>query len=206
MKRLNLSPLTKFIFTVLLLLPFCFAVWYWLRAPLNLPLAWLSDAILAAVWGHVIEAVDLVDNQLEIITRLAPPGQPTHGSAFLSFEINPFLYSYSLPFAWALILATPGGWKKKLLALLIAYGLLLLVQAWGVCFHVAKTLLYQAGPEIQARLNVQPVMHALIGLCYQFGYLILPSLSPLVIWIALFRDFVLSIAPQLTTWERNTKR
>jgi hypothetical protein len=201
MKRLEFSPLTVFIFKVLLLLPACFAVWYWLITPLNMPLAWLSDAILTTVWGHVIEAISLVGNELEIATRLTPPGHSDQSLAALTFEINPLLYSYSLPFAAALILATPATWLKRLTALLMTYLLLLLVQSWGICFHVVKTLLYQAGPEINARLNVTPISQALIGLGYQFGYLILPSLSPLVIWIALFRNFVLSIAPQVTAWE-----
>ena len=28
-----------------------------------MPLAWLSDAILTTVWGHVIEAISLVGNE-----------------------------------------------------------------------------------------------------------------------------------------------
>jgi len=202
MKQLKFSPLAKFIFQVLLLLPLCLATWYWLRVPLNLPIAWVSDVILTSVWGQVIEAIQLVDDKLEVATQLAPSGQPSNSFATLVFDINPLLYSYSLPFASALILATPCGWIKKLSALCIAYAVLLLVQSWGVCFHVAKTLIYQAGPEIQARLHVQPITQIVVGLGYQFGYLILPGLSPLVVWIVLFREFVFSIAPQLTVWNR----
>ncbi len=203
MKQLKFSLLTRFIIKVLLFLPACFAIWYWLIIPLNTPLAWLSDLILTTVWSQVIDSIDLINHQLEIVTHLRPPGQSGAGNASLVFEINPLLYSYSLPFAAALIFATPSGWTKKLTALLIAYLLLLLVQSWGVCFHVAKTLMYQAGPEIHARLNVQPIEQALVGLSYQFGYLILPSLSPLVIWIALFKDFVFGLVPQLSIWEKS---
>jgi hypothetical protein len=206
MKRPKFSLLTTFIFKVLLLLPVCLAAWYWLITPLNTPLAWLSDFILTTLWGQIIETVELIKHQFEIVTLLAPPGQAHNSQASMVFEINPLLYSYSLPFAAALILATPATWAKKLTALLITYCLLLLVQSWGVCFHVVKTLVYHAGPEINARLNMHPLSQALIGLGYQFGYLILPSLSPLVIWIALFRNFVLSIAPQLTVWEQQTKQ
>lgn len=203
MKQHNLSSLTIFVIKVLSLLPFCLAGWYWLVIPLNMPLAWLSDLILTTLWGHVIESIDLVNHQLEIATYLAPPGHSINSRVTMVFEINPLLYSYSLPFAVALIFATPADWLKKLLALLISFLVLLLIQSWGVCFHVAKTLMYHAGPEIQARLNVQPLPHALVGLGYQFGYLILPSLSPLVIWVALFKDFVLTIAPQMSNWGRD---
>lgn len=205
MKWHSFSPLAKFIITALLLLPLCFVVWYWFRKPLSLPIAWLSDLILTTLWGQVIDSITLVNHQLEIVTRLVPPGSNVSTRAALVFEINPLLYSYSVPFASALILATPSGWRKKIIALCLAYVLLLIVQTWGVCFHVAKTLMYQAGPEIQARLDVQPAIHVAVGLGYQFGYLILPSLSPLVIWIVLFRDFVFNLAPQLTVWGRGSR-
>lgn len=206
MKLPEFSPLTIFICKVLLLLPVSLAVWYWLLTPLNTPLAWLADLVLTTLWGDVIEVVQLIGHQLDVTTWLAPPGQPNNTRASIILEINPLLYSYSLPFAVALILATPAAWVKKLIALLIAYVLLLLIQSWGVCFHIVKTLVFQSGPEINARLNFSPISQALFGLAYQFGYLILPSLSPIVIWIALFREFVLSIAPQVKILENDSTR
>ncbi|MCH9699213.1 MAG: hypothetical protein K0U68_14015 [Gammaproteobacteria bacterium] len=202
MKRLNYSPLTTFVVKVLLFLPMCLAVWYWLIVPLTAPLAWVCDWILSLTWGRVIDAVTLVNHQLEISTLLAPPGLSQGQLASLAFDINPLLYSYSFPFAVALILSTPSNWIKTLASILIAYIALLLVQSWGVCFHVAKTLMYQSGPEIHALLNVQPVTYVLVGLAYQFGYLILPSLSPLIVWGVLFKQFVYDIAPQLLITEQ----
>ncbi len=206
MKRPRVSPLASFIFKVLLLLPVCLAVWYWLLTPLNTPLAWLSDFILTTLWGDVIEIVQLIGHQLDVTTLLAPPGEPNNTRATVILEVNPLIYSYSLPFAAALILATPVTWVKKLIALLIAYALLLLIQSWGVCFYIAKSLIYGHGPEINARLNIAPLSQALIGVAYQFGSLILPSLSPIVLWITLFRDFVLSIAPQVGILEKDSTR
>lgn len=199
MKQLSPSPLAVFVIKVLLFLPLCLAIWYWLIIPLTAPLAWLCDWIMALSWERVIETVKLVHHQLEISTMLAPPGV---SNGQLVFEINPLLYSYSFPFAAALILSTPSTWLKKVVAILIAYFVLLLVQSWGVCFHVAKTLMYQSGPEIIAQLKVQPITHILVGLAYQFGYLILPSLSPLIVWGMLFKQFVYDIAPQLLITEQ----
>ncbi len=204
MKLPELSPLASFILKVLLLLPVCLAVWYWLLTPLNTPLAWLSDFILTSLWGDVIEVIQLIGHQLDVTTSLAPPGEPNNTRATVILEVNPLIYSYSLPFAAALILATPASWVKKLIALLVAYLLLLLLQSWGVCFYIAKSLLYGHGPEINARLDISQLSQALIGVAYQFGSLILPSLSPIVIWIALFRDFVLSIAPQVSILEKDS--
>lgn len=202
MKRLSPSPLTAFIVKVLLFLPMCLALWYWLIVPLTVPLAWVCDWMLTLSWGQVIEAVKLVNHQLEISTLLTPPGVSHDKLAALAFDINPLLYSYSFPFALALILSTPSTWIKKLAAILIAYCALLLVQSWGVCFHAAKTLMYQSSPEIQVQLHIQPVTHVLVGLAYQFGYLILPSLSPLIVWGMLFKQFVYDIAPQLIITEQ----
>jgi hypothetical protein len=206
MKLPELSPLASFILKVLLLLPVCLAVWYWLLTPLNTPLAWLSDFILTSLWGDVIEVIQLIGHQLDVTTSLAPPGEPNNTRATVILEVNPLIYSYSLPFAAALILATPASWVKKLIALLVAYLLLLLLQSWGVCFYIAKSLLYAHGPEINARLSFSVLAQALVGIAYQFGSLILPSLSPIVIWIALFRDFVLSIAPQIGVLEKDSTK
>jgi hypothetical protein len=169
-------------------------------------LAWLSDFILTSLWGDVIEVIQLIGHQLDVTTSLAPPGEPNNTRATIILEVNPLLYSYSLPFAAALILATPASWVKRLIALLIAYLLLLLLQSWGVCFYIAKSLLYAHGPEINARLSFSVLAQALVGIAYQFGSLILPSLSPIVIWIALFRDFVLSIAPQIGVLEKDSTK
>ncbi len=205
MKWPELSPLAIFILKVLLLLPVCLAGWYWLLIPLNTPLAWVSDLILTSLWGNVIEVIQLIGHQLDVTTLLAPPGQPNNTRATVILEVNPLLYSYSLPFAAALILATPAAWVKKIIALLIAYVVLLLIQSWGVCFYITKSLIFEHGPEINARLNFSVLAQALVGIAYQFGSLILPSLSPIVIWITLFRGFVLSIAPQVGILEKNSK-
>ena len=64
-------------------------------------------------------------------------------------------------------------------------------------FSVLKLLAFEVGPAFQQQQNLSQWMFDVIALGYQTGTLILPMIAPLVIWMALNRGFLLTLAPQL---------
>ena len=113
----------------------------------------------------------------------------------LGFHLNPLIYSYSLPLLAALILATPSLYKAQNLL----WGLLLILptEVFSMTFSVLKTLTFDVGAAFQIQQGISPTEADLIALGYQVGTLLLPMIAPLIIWVALNRDFLTQLAPQL---------
>ncbi|MEJ2619899.1 MAG: hypothetical protein P8163_06450 [Candidatus Thiodiazotropha sp.] len=199
MRLLNsLNPVAAFILQVVFWLPVCLAGWYFLAPSLVWPVGLLSDWILSVLFPHIFQGVEQQGDHLDFVTRLSIPaallkGQPPGVSGDLVFTVNPLLYSYGLPLYTALSIATPGDpknedmkWNKWLWGV----PLLLLFQVWGVCFDSLKTLLFNLGPEISTQLAFAPLAIDGVALGYQLGYLILPSVLPLVIWVIQYRTYL----------------
>jgi hypothetical protein len=113
----------------------------------------------------------------------------------MGFHLNPLIYTYSLPLLLALILATPAA--NKLNQMLWASLLWLPLACFSMFFSVLKVLAFDVGLAFQQQQALSPWMLDLIALAYQTGTLILPMIAPLVIWMALNRQFLLKLAPQL---------
>ena len=82
--------------------------------------------------------------------------------------------------------------RTRLTQLAIGYVTILAVQSWGCFWETFRTLAFDlehGGPVVNA-IGIPPT---LIALCYQFGYLILPAVVPIVLWIALNRPFIESL-------------
>ena len=95
-------------------------------------------------------------------------------------------------------LAAPAA-SKGIKALYLGAGLLVLLPfiAWGTGFDILKHLAFTLGAQTAPYLDLTGIKRELIGWGYQFGYLILPGVVPLAIWIALHRQFLLELAPGL---------
>ena len=65
-----------------------------------------------------------------------------------------------------------------------------MVDAFGVVSESLKTLVIDAGPLGAEAASRAGLSINLIALCHQFGYLVLPSLVPAVLWIACNRTFI----------------
>lgn len=191
-----LNPVAGFILRVLIWLPVCVAGWYYLAPSLVWPVALLSDWFLTTFFADVIDGVEQLGDRLDIVTLLPLPASLSKGlqpgsSADLVFSMNPLIYSYGLPLFTALTIAAPENpadedlkWRNWLWGL----PLLLVAQVWGICFDVLKTLLYTLGPEISQRMAFSSIEMDAVALGYQLGYLILPSVLPMAIWVVQYRS------------------
>ncbi len=201
------SPLRRFLLAALLWLPFAFFVWFYFAAPLVWPVIALVRFVLLTAWPQLFTAVtqgaDLLDAQGRVLEHLpylmqlstsvlvdvAEPGSaPRFG--LIEPTVNPMVYGYALPLFAGLVLATPVTSRQRFAQLAVGIPLIWIAQAFGVIGESLKTVVIDAGPvgaEAAARAGLSL---NLIALCYQFGYLILPSLVPAVLWIVCNRAFI----------------
>ncbi len=197
------SPVKRFLWQILIWLPAAFFAWFYMAPTIMLPIAFLSDLFMTSIFPNVIAAVESTGYELDIVTQFAPPGGtpaavPGAQEGLLVFSINGLLYGYGLPLFTALVLSSPGGEKVKWFRWTVGVLVLILTQVWGISFDIMKTLAFQSGIEIREQLGFTRIQMESIGLGYQFGYLILPAVTPLVLWIGFHRDFIATLAPGIS--------
>ena len=194
-------PIDRFLLHTLLWLVPMFVLWYALAPLLLMPVAGWAHFVLSHLFPHAIAAVEQQGTAVDIVTRFAmaatadgsaPPG--TRGQ--LVFTINALKYAYGLPMLLALTLATPMAWSEKLYRAVLGGLLLLPIPVWGVACEALKTLVFDMDPAIALQMGTTPLTRELLALAYQLGYLILPAVTPILIWAALHRDFLGELVPR----------
>ena len=194
------KPLHRFMLGVVVLFPLTFFIWYvtavFHLAPVTLLAGKLLNLIVpdALMWlkldGHtLVMATNFGRDASEVVVS-----PPVDGN-LLGFHANPLIYSYGLPLLAALLLATPGSRRW----LNLCWGMLLLLPAelFSMVFSVLKILTFDVGAAFQIQQGLGQYEVDLIALGYQVGTLLLPMITPLIIWVALNRDFITRLAPQL---------
>jgi hypothetical protein len=94
-------------------------------------------------------------------------------------------------------MATPLTWRRTFLQLGIGLLVLVPAQAFGIAGEILLQLSYNFGDEVKAAVEAAGASQYLIAFWYQFGYLILPPIVPVVAWILMNRRFIESIAGPL---------
>lgn len=194
------KPLHRFMLGVLIFFPLTFFVWYISAAFHLAPITLLTGKLLAWLVPDALMWLRLDGHTLVLASNFGHDASgaivsPPVGDDVLGFHLNPLIYSYSLPLLAALILATPG--KQKGSNLLWGLLLLLPTEVFSMTFSVLKTLTFEVGAAFQTQQGMTQTHADMLALGYQMGTLLLPMIAPLVIWVALHRDFLTQLAPQL---------
>jgi hypothetical protein len=193
------APLRRLVGRVLGWLPFAFALWYAAAVWHLTPVVWASDQILQLWMPDAVADLRLLDRELLLVThfgdvagRLVTNPPPGENLGFLS---NPLSYSYSLPLFAALVLATPqrGRWWR----LAAGLGVLLLIEVASMLATMLKTLAFDVGGVFVGQQHWGLLARSGAAMAYQFGSLLLPMVAPVVLWLALHRDYLAEIAPGL---------
>jgi len=197
------KPIHLFLLETFLWLPITFFLWYYFASVLIVPVTFLVRVLMTNGWPTWIETVEQQGHLLEITTSITLPinvGIPEGAQALFAFDVNPLLYGYGLPFFMALTFAVPNMLGRKLRQVSLAWLFILLpVQTFCVIVLILKVLVFQTEPSISSQIVSTPFGRETVALAYQFSSLILPPVTPLVIWMFLNRDYLRVLAPQVTS-------
>ena len=167
------------------------ALWYWAREWVVMPVAWLADQAMLFFFSRWVTGSELHGVNQALLTVLNVP-HPSGHVADLSPEAVVLTYCYGLPLLVALFVAARAKglwWKLPLCA-----AALLPFQAWGVCLSWLLQVAVQAGEFTRAKTYFSAWDQNLIALGYQFGFLLMPTLVPLLLWLFFERRFVITVA------------
>ena len=195
------TSLRPFVGRVLVWLPIAFALWYFTASWHLAPVAWLTELILRAWMPEAVADLRFQGGELLLVThfgevagRLVANPPPGENLGFLS---NPLSYSYSLPVFAALALATPPprDWWRLPAGLAI----LLLVEVASMLATLLKTLAFDVGSVFVAQQQWGVLARSGSAMAYQFGSLLLPMVTPVVLWLALHRSYLAELAPGIAS-------
>jgi hypothetical protein len=180
----------------LLWLPLSFFIWFAFASPLVWPVIHMAKVSMLAFWPSLFSDIAQNGHSMEVTTRVlvnqtAPDGRSGIGELVLIQ--NPLLYGYSLPLFSGLAMATPLGFRRRLVQFAIALTVIWLAQAFGVVAETLKVLAFDSGAPGANAVTAAGISPNPVALAYQFGYLILPAVTPIALWVGLNRDFIESL-------------
>lgn len=184
----------RFFGEVLLWLVICFVAWFLSARILNIPLIWLSEWFLGMITNGVIDdvtmryggsAYKIINQQFIIHTNIPPPGEHPVIAATM-----PLIYGYGLALFAAMTLATPKDEGKKWRDIGIAYLVFLFVQLFGIANKTFMDLVFYAPDSISQYFPLVEQYIDVLGTSYQISTLVLPPLTPLILWILLNTEFM----------------
>lgn len=187
---MSLSPLRRFILAATLWLPSCFFLWALLINPILWPVAKIAGAVLVQILPQTIELIEQEGQNFEVVTRLLTEADSSGRIGQLILTSTPMVYAWCLPLFAGLVMAAPITGRQVLKQFAVGVPVLWLVISWGAVFDALYLLQFRAGPLGQAALQQAGIATDVIGLGYQFGYLVLPPVIPIVLWIALNSAFL----------------
>lgn len=189
---MQLNPLFAFIIKIFIYLPVCYWGWYMLAEATTLLLVYLTEPLLQFLFPRLIAGIEQTGYTLDVVVNVtvAAENVPRGMIAELPIPLNPLIYSYGLPLALALILASPFNLAKTLRNILLSILLFQLIQIWGISFESMKVLFLQTPPELIGNIRLASWQLDIIALGYQLGVLVLPTVAPIIIWLLFYQDFI----------------
>lgn len=208
------GPIRTLIFAAALWLPLSFVVWFYFKQLFALPVYLGAETVMKAWMPEIVTKVEAGYFAQEAVTGREPgavllgsyqhrftidapvpsnvPGMiDTSGKTMeVVVDINPLIYGYSVPLLIGLILVTPLSSRQRLLQIGIGLMILIPQQIYGVCVDLLQKLVFLGTPETAAVILSQGLSKNVIALAYQFGYLMLPPVVPIMTWVIMNRAFV----------------
>ncbi|MTW23092.1 hypothetical protein GJ668_18795 [Allochromatium palmeri] len=180
----------------MLWLPLCFGAWYFATILIAVALAAMLDVSTTWILPDVVAGVVPQGNDLLVLLRveaLDSASQAVAPTSVMAHPIDAVKYGYGIPLYTALLLAAPGGESEKMAHWLIGLAILLLVQWFGLSAEIIKDLVFSL-ESARERLGASELSREMLALVYQLGYLVLPSVTPVLIWSVQFRRYIRELA------------
>ena len=184
------SAISGLFWRTLLWLAPMLGLWYLARDwVVRLPALW-ADIAMRSLFSWV-EGTQLEGTVQSLLTTIVVP-HASGQTALATPDAHILSYCYGLPLLFALFL----GAKAKGLAWKLPLGFLILTpfQAWGICFTWLLTLTQATGDTVAMTTRFTAFDNNVIALGYQLGYLLFPSMVPILLWVYLERKTVATIA------------
>ncbi len=173
-------------------------LWYWGREWFAAPAIWLAGTSMTLLFSWV-EGFEIEGATGTLLTHVqvlmaGPGGQQM--LAELTPEVNYATYGYGQVLLWAMLLASrPRLWAAK-----AALGsvLLLPAQAWGMCFQWLRDVVINSGGNGLIYLGYPAWANEVVAYGYQFGFLMLTPVAPILLWLWFDRSFVAAVWLEVT--------
>lgn len=192
------SSLAVFVIKIFLLLPVCYWAWYSSSEFIAWIAASVTEPLLKSFFPELIISIEQIGYQIEAAIKVTLQKQDVREGmvADMPILINPLKYNYGLPLCVSLILASPEKPMRVLRNTLFSIFLLLPVQIWGISFELMKVLFLQTPVRLIGNFTLPQWQLDGIAIGYQVGALVLPPVTPIIIWLFLYRNFVAQFISQ----------
>ena len=185
------GPLKTLLFLAVLWLPLSFFVWFYFAQLFVFPISSMAMSVLQAWVPTVFTEVEQAGRLLTFVTTLPVMQDGRAGVALI--EVDPMIYGYSIPVLVGLVMATPLRGRQRIWQIALGGFLLTLVQTFGTVFDVLKNVGLRMGEVVAKAIADAGISMDLIAFCYQFGYLVLPAIAPVILWVAFKQAFIRSL-------------
>lgn len=187
--------LKTFLLLCLLWLPLAFFFWFAMRSPITYFTRELAELILSGWLPGLVESTSQNVFHWNVTAFIPlPPGVPAEaGRPVMDIDVNVLLYTYGLAVYWGLIFASPSeefSLLHKIRDAFVGWLVMLPLHAMGCALHVAKevfVVLGDTGTQYAAEMGVSPT---LVAYFWQFSSLVMPTLSGLIVWGIMQRNFL----------------
>ena len=149
----------------------CVIAWYFVAPWADSLVASGARVIVDAVLPGVVRQAEVGTGGLTFVTSIAVQG----GAGVITVDVNPRLYSYGIALYAAIVLGAGAGGRWWTIPAGIAVALA--VTVWGTSFDLMAQLVRSVPAEI-ASYGARAATRNLIALGYQVGSLMLPTVVP----------------------------
>ena len=182
------SRIARFLITSVVALVVLIVPWYYLSPYLAAPVVTAAGELMQFTFSWV-KGYERHGTVGTLVTSLYV-FVPQNGRlimADMAPEVNYRTYGYGLALLWALLIAS----RAQRMAYKMALGTLILVpsQAISMCFRWLREALLTAGADVWQQTGLPRWTAEVIAYGYQFGFLMLTPLVPVLLWLVLDRAF-----------------
>ena len=155
------------------------------------PPAWLAEQLMRAGFDYWVVGTEL-DGTIQTLVTAIGVRSPDGRIGDLLPTAHILSYAYGTPLAAALLLAgrVRGRWWRLPLAALA----LVPFQAASICLTWLMQVAVIAGNQTSSQTGFTAWQVNAIAAGYQLGYLVLPTLVPVLVWLGLDRSIVAKVA------------
>jgi len=186
------SLIGRFLLIAVVGLAILLPLWYWAAAWLAKPAIWLAGTVMTSLfsWADSFEQ-EGVNAVLHTLVQVRMQGPQGDILGELTPEVSYPTYGYGLVLLWAMLIAShPRRWWLKAL---IGSVLLVPVQAWCICFQWLRDVVVYSGPSGAAYLKYPAWASEVVVYGYQFGFLMLTPVAPILLWLLFDKRFVAAL-------------